>query len=122
MAFSSTSVPKTLTSVLWNEGPIASARRMAVLKVSSPVAQPAHQTRISSPGRFSVSSCGITFSESRVQVSASRKNPVTLINIDAIKASYSEGSRSSSTRYSAAVLHFRSAIWRSMRRWSVGRL
>ena len=89
---------------------------------SSPVAEAAHHTRSSSPGRFSESSCGITFSERRVQVSESRKKPVTLINIDAISASYSAGSRSSSTRYSAAVLHFRSAIWRSMRRWSVGRL
>ena len=116
IAFWSTSVPKIFTSWFWKAGPIASASRMPMENASSPVADPAHHTRISSPGRFSASSCGITFPESKVQVSASRKKPVTLISIDAISASHSAGSRSSSARYSAAVLHFRSAIRRSMRR------
>ena len=68
---------------------------MAAENASSPVAPSAHQTRISSPGRFSESICGMALEDSSSQVSRSRKKEVTLISIEPISASNSAGSRSS---------------------------
>ena len=105
-----------------NDGPIASARIIAAVNASSPVAHPAHQTRISSPCGFSESIRGTAFVDNSSQISGSRKKDVTLISIPLMSASSSPGSRSSREAYSLIVRLPRSCMRRWMRRSSVPRL